>query len=205
MQRSRRVVIGAAGATILILALAGVAVSAVFGNARQPPYGAAAGGPAGYGYGMMGSGGSGMGPGGGYGMMGGTGASIGSRSGSGAAKARGSQALTLVVRSDAEHALRGSDGNWHDAFLPADFTVQARRRVTVTVYNYDDMPHSFTSSALGVDATIPAGSESSPSKTTFAFTAPATTGSYAWWCALPCDSWAMVHDGYMRGHVTVRA
>ncbi len=143
-----------------------------------------------------------MGPG--SGMMRGGSPPPQSDSGAGTVKTQGSQALTLIVRSDAEHARRGPDGTWHDAFLPADFTVRARRRVTVTVYNYDVMPHSFTSSALGVDATVPAGSADTPSKTTFSFVAPATPGSYQWWCALPCDSWAMVHDGYMRGQVTVR-
>jgi hypothetical protein len=76
--------------------------------------------------------------------------------------------------------------------------------VTVTVYNYDSSPHSFTSSALAVNVTIPAGSASRPSKTTFAFTAPSAPGSYPWWCAMPCDPWAMAHDGYMRGLATVR-
>ena len=148
--------------------------------------------------------------GGGYGMMGG-GYGSPSTTGSGTANppgkatARGSQALTLNVKSNTEHGKRGPDGNWHDAFLPADFTVHAGETVTVTVYNYDDMPHSFTSQSLAVNQTIPGGSASSPSKTTFKFTAPSRSGSYQWWCALPCDPWAMAHDGYMRGYVTVSA
>jgi hypothetical protein len=39
----------------------------------------------------------------------------------------------------------------------------------------------------------------------FTFKAPSQAGSYQWFCALPCDPWAMSHDGYMRGHITVTA
>jgi plastocyanin len=111
--------------------------------------------------------------------------------------------LKLTVKTDEEHAKKGSDGNWHDAFLPADFSVEAGQVVHVTVYNYDEAPHSFDSDQLGTHATIAAGSESKPSETTFTFTAPRKAGSYEWYCAMPCDPWAMMHDGFMRGHVTV--
>lgn len=120
-----------------------------------------------------------------------------------------SEAVKLVIKSDSEHGRLGPDGKWHDAFLPANFTVHAGDRVTVTVYNYDTGQHSFTSSSLSATAlinqTIPAGSPTAPSKTTFTFTAPDQTGQYAWWCAVPCDPWAMAHVGYMRGNVTVAA
>lgn len=119
------------------------------------------------------------------------------------------EAVKLVIKSDTEHGRRGSDGQWHDAFLPADFTVHPGARVTVTVLNYDTNPHSFTSSSLDssqfINQTISSGSAGAPSKTTFTFTAPSTAGKYAWWCAMPCDPWAMAHDGYMRGYVTVAA
>jgi plastocyanin len=115
--------------------------------------------------------------------------------------------VKLVVKSDVEHGKRGSDGKWHDAFLPGDFTVHPGDTVTVTVYNYDNMMHSFTSSSLSsaqlINQMIPAGSAGSPSQTTFRFTAPSKPGKYAWWCAVPCDPWAMAHDGFMRGYVTV--
>jgi hypothetical protein len=32
-------------------------------------------------------------------------------------------------------------------------------------------------------------------------------GVYHWWCVMPCDDahgWAMQHDGYMAGTITVR-
>lgn len=117
------------------------------------------------------------------------------------------QAVKLVIKSDTEHGKRGSDGKWHDAFLPANFSVKPGARVTVTVVNYDTMPHSFTSSSLGatINQMIPSGSASAPTTTRFTFTAPSAAGKYSWWCAMPCDPWAMSHDGFMRGYVTVAA
>ncbi|MGB7587114.1 MAG: cupredoxin domain-containing protein [Solirubrobacterales bacterium] len=111
--------------------------------------------------------------------------------------------VKVVVKSDEEHGKKGSDGNWHDAFLPSDFSVKAGATVSVTVYNYDDMPHSFTAPELGTNAQIPGGSEDKPSKTTFTFKAPDKAGSYEWICVQPCDPWAMTHDGFMKGYVTV--
>jgi hypothetical protein len=138
--------------------------------------------------------------------MGQSGSSAG---GSGSTAVGKPEAVKLVVKSDTEHGKRGSDGKWHDAFLPGDFTVHAGDTVTVTVTNYDNMMHSFTSSSLSsgqlINQMIPAGSAGSPSTTTFKFKAPSTPGKYAWWCAVPCDPWAMAHDGYMRGYVTVAA
>jgi plastocyanin len=114
--------------------------------------------------------------------------------------------LTIAVKADDEHGRRGPDGKWHDAFLPADFTVHAGHKVTITVNNYDGGAHTFTSPAMGVNAIIPGGgSLGTPHTMTFTFTAPTKAGKYAWWCAVPCDPWAMAHDGYMRGFVTVKA
>ena len=114
--------------------------------------------------------------------------------------------LTIAVKADSEHARRGPDGKWHDAFLPADFTVRPGHRVTITFNNYDGGAHTFTSPAMGVNAIIPGGgSLGVPHKTTFTFTAPTKPGKYAWYCAVPCDPWAMAHDGFMRGYVTVKA
>ncbi len=119
------------------------------------------------------------------------------------------EAVTLVIKSDEEKGKKGSDGAWHDAYLPADFSVKAGATVEVTVYNYDDMPHTFTSPGLGVNARIAAGGETHPSKTTFTFQVPSkaatyqNAGSYEWYCALPCDPFSMTHYGFMKGHVTV--
>jgi plastocyanin len=115
------------------------------------------------------------------------------------------EAVKLAFKSGTEHGKRGPDGKWHDAYLPANFTVHAGDKVTVTVYNYDDMPHSFTSATLNssqmINQRIPAGAENAPSETTFTFTAPAKTGRY-----LSVDSpksAAPTHVG-SRGPVTRR-
>ena len=113
--------------------------------------------------------------------------------------------VTLVVKSDEQHARKGPDGKWHDAFLPADFSAKAGQRVIVTVYNHDDARHTFTAPGLGVNEMIPAAAGNRAGKVTFTFTAPTKAGSYDWICAMPCDPWAMAHDGYMKGHVTVTA
>ena len=136
--------------------------------------------------------------------------------------------LTITIKSDEQKAKKGSDGAYHDAFLPADFTVAPGQKVVVRFRNFDDMPHSFTSpklakggtipesdlamqpglttmpaAGLGVDAIIPGGTDSAPGTATVTFTAPATAGKYFWFCKLPCDPWAMAHDGFMRGFVKV--
>ncbi len=111
--------------------------------------------------------------------------------------------VKIVVKSDEEHAKMGSDGNWHDAFLPADFSVKPGALARVTVYNYDEGEHSFTSPGLGANVTIAAGSEAKPAVTTFTIHAPPKAGRYLWLCELPCDPWAMSHNGFMRGFVTV--
>jgi plastocyanin len=113
--------------------------------------------------------------------------------------------IKVVIKSDGEHGKKGPEGTWHDAFLPADFSVKAGATVHVTVYNYDDMGHSFTSPQLGTNAQIAAGTgtDKNPGKTTFTFQAPAEAGSYEWICVVPCDPWAMSHDGFMKGYVTV--
>ncbi len=114
-------------------------------------------------------------------------------------------AMKMTVKSDDQHGRRGPDGKWHDAFSHADFSVKAGQTVTITVANYDDAAHSFNSPALGVNEVIPGGSDKGPHTVTFTFKAPSKPGSYEWFCAMPCDPWAMAHDGYMRGHVTVVA
>ncbi len=116
------------------------------------------------------------------------------------------ESVSLAVKADDEHGRFGPDKQWHDAFLPAGFRVHAGATVTVTVTNYDSGPHTFTSPALNVNAIIPGGgSMTAPQTMTFTFKAPSKAGKYQWWCAAPCDPWAMTHNGYMRGLVTVIA
>ncbi len=111
--------------------------------------------------------------------------------------------VKLTIKTDEEHGKKGPEGTWHDAYLPADFSVKAGATVKVTVYNYDEATHSFTAPDLGTNAQIAAGSEKKAHATTFTFKAPSKAGHYAWFCAMPCDPWAMSHDGYMKGYVTV--
>ncbi|MBN9621711.1 MAG: hypothetical protein J0H06_01980, partial [Actinobacteria bacterium] len=115
----------------------------------------------------------------------------------------GVEEVNLIVKSDEEHAKRGPEGTWHDAFLPADFSVDPGASVKVTILNYDEGEHSFTSPMLGLNVTVAAGTPAEPATTTFTFKAPARTGTYMWFCAKPCDPWAMSHFGYMRGFVRV--
>jgi plastocyanin len=114
------------------------------------------------------------------------------------------QHVKLIVKSDDQHAKKGSDGKWHDAFLPASFKVKAGAKVIVTVVNYDDMPHSFNSKGLKTNAIIMPGTDKGVT-TKFTFTAPAKAGKYAWHCDPKCDPWAMKHVGFMKGFVTVTA
>ncbi len=113
------------------------------------------------------------------------------------------QEVQIVVKSDEEHAKRGPEGAWHDAFLPATFTVRPGATVKVTFLNYDEGEHSFTSMPLGLNVVIAPGSAKHPKATTFTFRAPSRSGTYLWYCARPCDEWAMAHVGYMRGYVKV--
>lgn len=113
--------------------------------------------------------------------------------------------VKMTFKSDVEHGKRGPDRAWHDAAVPAIFSVHAGAKVTVMAYNYDIAPHSFTDPTLGVNQVLPKGSMSHPTESKFTFTAPSRPGRYPWWCVFPCDPFAMSHDGYMRGYVTVTA
>jgi len=112
--------------------------------------------------------------------------------------------VSLSVKSDTEHAKKGSDGKWHDAFLPGNFSARSGSKVTVSIKNYDPAVHTFTSAGLGLDVKIAAGSAAHPKVTTFTFTAP-KPGTYTWMCMGNCDTWAMTHMGFMLGAVKVLA
>jgi plastocyanin len=113
---------------------------------------------------------------------------------------------------------KGSDGLSHDTTYGANFSVASGQRVSVTLYNYDEGPHTITNKALGLNVTIPGAKNEelgTPSKTVFSFT-PKKAGTYRWYCSLPCDKgqgyWAMAvtkkgigRDGYMAGYITVTA
>jgi plastocyanin len=110
---------------------------------------------------------------------------------------------------------KGSDGLRHDTTLGANFTVAQGSRVTVTVYNYDEGPHTITAAKLGLNVTIPGAKDEEngiASKTTFTFTAK-KAGKFLWFCSLPCDKgqgyWDMQSPskkiGFMAGYITVAA
>jgi plastocyanin len=124
----------------------------------------------------------------------------------GAASAIAPEQVNMVIVPD---ALRGSNKRNHDAFLPAYISAQAGQKVTVTVYNLDQSPHSFTAPALGLNVILPGSAgDGAVRVTTFTFTAP-KAGVYTWKCVMPCDNggvnaWAMTHMGFMAGTITVR-
>lgn len=119
-----------------------------------------------------------------------------------AAAPQQASAVSWSMYADSNQKVKGPDGKWHDGMLPGDPTVQAGK-VTVTVYNYDTSVHTINSDALGLAEKIPPAHGNTPGKLTFTFTA--SPGKYQWYCIEPCDPWAMTHDGYMRGYITVRA
>ena len=70
-----------------------------------------------------------------------------------ASSALPAKSIKLAMKPDAKP---GSDGKTHDALVPsAEITVKAGQTVRLTILNYDDMPHSFTSPGLARGAAIP--------------------------------------------------
>lgn len=101
----------------------------------------------------------------------------------------------------------GPDGKLHDTFSPADFSVVQGVPVKLTVYNFDGGTHTLTNSALGLNLQVKGHvSNGVPSVNTVTFT-PTKAGTFTWQCMDPCDGqnggWAMSHDGYMQGKITV--
>jgi hypothetical protein len=113
---------------------------------------------------------------------------------------------------------KGGDGLTHDTTYGANFSVAKGSRVTVTVYNFDEGPHTITSKPLGLNVKIPGATNEEkgiPSKTIFHFTAK-KVGKFRWYCSIPCDKgqgyWAMAvtkkgigRNGYMAGYISVTA
>lgn len=109
---------------------------------------------------------------------------------------------------------KGTDGRLHDTTYGAGFKVKKGQLVTVTVYNFDEGPHTITASGLKLNVTIPGAKNEEkgiPSKTIFTFKAT-KTGKFRWYCTIPCDKhgkyWAMKNKGqlgFMAGYITVTA
>jgi plastocyanin len=121
-----------------------------------------------------------------------------------AAPAPATAHVDLTIKSDTEHGKKGADGKWHDAYLPAKFTIHSGQTVVVTIHNYDDAYHTFTAKRLGLNVVVRGGSATKPSVTTFTFRA-GKPGTYLWHCLANCDGWAMDRVGFMAGRVTVVA
>lgn len=116
--------------------------------------------------------------------------------------------ITLTIIPDVK---LGPDGQMHDAFNPANFTVYVGQTVNLTIINYDTMSHTFTSSSLGISFNAPGATKDGvPTVMHYQFTVT-KEGLYRWWCATPCDAWAMStgsdgqigQKGYMGGFVNV--
>ncbi len=131
-----------------------------------------------------------------------------------AAQAPSHADITMVVEGHEGGSL-GTDGKTHDTVIPANFAVYMGQIVNLTVVNYDEGPHTFTSPGLGVNFQIPGHvSAGVPSVSHFQFAAT-KAGVFRWWCSLPCDTgqggWAMTTGsdgqpdkiGFMSGFVTV--
>lgn len=122
----------------------------------------------------------------------------------GAASTPAAVQVKLSVNPPPLGGVKGPDGQVYDAIVPATFTMKVGTTYEVTIYNYDIQSHSWMDPALNVDAIAPAGTASSPSVTHFTIT-PKSAGTFQWFCALPCDKWAMATNGFMRGFVVVKA
>lgn len=94
---------------------------------------------------------------------------------------------------------KGPDGQMHDAFTVTNFNVKVGQPQTLKIDNTDDVPHSITSPAAGVNIVA------QPGVHTYTLTVD-KAGKFEWYCMLPCDGdahgWAMQHPGYMSGYIT---
>lgn len=102
----------------------------------------------------------------------------------------------------------GPDGKLHDAYTPGNFTVNAGSPVEVTIYNFDGGTHTLTAADLGANFKVTGSKkDGDPSVNKFTFT-PNKKGTFKWLCADKCDGengqWAMTHDNYMTGSITVQ-
>ncbi len=77
------------------------------------------------------------------------------------------------------------------------FTIKAGTTEKVVFKNSDAMPHTFTVPSLGLNVMVP------PMGSITQSISVKTAGTYTWYCSVPCGSWVMTHDGYMKGTFTV--
>lgn len=124
------------------------------------------------------------------------------------------QQLSFLVVGPDDATITGPDGAKHDVFAATGPTsVKVGQPVTITITNKDDVQHSMTSPDLGLNIVIPAATDKGDGTVSYTFT-PTKTGSFRWFCALPCDTdnagWDMTSDGggngqlgFMAGTITV--
>lgn len=93
----------------------------------------------------------------------------------------------------------GPDGKKHDAYSKTEFNVKVGQPLTLKIDNTDDVPHSISSPAAGVNIVA------QPGVHTYTLLVN-KAGKFEWYCMLPCDTdaggWAMQHPGYMSGYIT---
>ncbi len=77
------------------------------------------------------------------------------------------------------------------------FTIKAGTTEKIVFKNQDAMPHTFTVPSLGLNVMVP------PMGSITQSIVAKTAGTYTWYCSVPCGSWVMTHDGYMKGTFTV--
>lgn len=106
------------------------------------------------------------------------------------------QTVDVKVVGAAKH---GPDGKRHDMFTKTDFSVKVGQPLRLRIDNTDDVPHSITAAAAGVNVIA------QPGVHTYTMVVK-TAGRYQWYCMLPCDGdaggWAMQHPGFMSGYIT---
>ena len=105
------------------------------------------------------------------------------------------QILQTIYMSLSPGVKPAVDGQLHDAFSVTSFTVRAGQPVKLVIDNTDNVDHSITSPAAGVNIIVRPGTHS--------YTLLVhKSGVFQWWCTFPCDPYSMSHNGYMRGTIT---
>ena len=133
------------------------------------------------------------------------------------------QHITVTVVSAAMQIAKGTDGLFHDAFVPAFFVLKARQPTYITIVNFSQVRHTFVASGLNLAIDVKPGGrgsagEPAPSSTTLML-AEVVPGTYTWTCTIECDGhnqqWAMASRtdlvpgtyqgvfGFMGGTITV--
>ncbi|HEX8975922.1 MAG TPA: hypothetical protein VF781_05360 [Solirubrobacteraceae bacterium] len=101
----------------------------------------------------------------------------------------------IVYLTVAPEIKPGPDGKLHDAFTVTNFQVHAGQPIKLVINNADSVPHSINSPTAGVNIVAKPGVHSYS-------LVVSRTGSFEWYCMMPCDPFSMATVGYMRGYIT---